>query len=100
MNEQQRKDARTIVNHIAFWTALCAAGALGNYSDRLQHGRAASYPALLLEWCSWHVPVMALSSVLGLVLLRRPALFMERRATLTIYAGLVLVFLPLEWFYV
>jgi hypothetical protein len=100
MKEQQRKDARTILHHIAFWTALCAAGALGNYTDKLHLGRAASYTALLLEWWSWHVPVMALSSALGLVLLRRPALFMERRTTLTIYAGLVAVFLPLEWLYV
>jgi hypothetical protein len=100
MNQRHSKDARTIVNHVAFWSALCAAGALGAYTDRLHRGATTSYARILLEWWSWHLPVMALSSALGLVLMRRPALFMERRTTLTIYAGLVTVFLPLEWCYV
>jgi hypothetical protein len=100
MNEQQRKNARTIVNHVAFWTALCAAGALGNYVDRIHLGRDAAYAEVLLRWWVGHVPVMALSSTLGLALLRRPGLFAERRMTLRIYAGVVLLFLPCEWFYV
>jgi len=100
MNEQQRKNARTIVNHVAFWTALCAAGAFGNYIDRLNLGHDGTYAEILRRWWVGHVPVMALSSTLGLALLRHPALFAERGTTLRIYAGVALLFLPLEWFYV
>lgn len=99
MNEQQRKDARTVLHHIAFWTVLCAAGSLGNHIDRLQLGRAETYGAILLDWWVGHVPMMALSSTLSLVLVRRPALFTDRRNTVRVYAGLVLLFLPLEWFF-
>lgn len=99
MNEQQRKDARTILNHVAFWTALCAAGSLGNYVDRIQYGHFAPYAELLLKWWVGHVPVMALSSVLGLALARRPALFTERGTTLRILACVLVLFVPLEWFY-
>jgi signal transduction histidine kinase len=99
MNERQRKDARTIFNHIAFWTVLCAAGALGNHLDRIQFGRATTYAAVLLDWWVGHVPMMALSSTLSLVLARRPALFTDRRTTVRVYAGLLLLFLPLEWFF-
>jgi two-component system sensor histidine kinase AlgZ len=99
MNEQQRKDARTILHHVAFWTALCAAGALGNHIDRLQLGRQETYAAVLLDWWVGHLPMMALSSALSLVLARRPALFTDRRTTVRVYAGLVLLFLPLEWFF-
>ncbi|MET0981759.1 MAG: histidine kinase [Telluria sp.] len=100
MKEQQRRIARTLLVHIAFWTLLCAAGALGSYSDKVRLGREASYPFILLTWWSGHVPMMALSSALSLVLARRPALFTERSNTVRIYAGLVLLFMPLEWFYV
>ena len=99
MNEQQRKTARTIASHVAFWTALCAAGALGVYADRIHLGREAVYAVILREWWVGHLPVMALSSTLSLVLVRRPALFLDRRTTLRVYAGLVLVFMPLEWFF-
>jgi two-component system sensor histidine kinase AlgZ len=100
MNQQQRKTARTIVNHVAFWTALCAIGAFGNYVDRAHFGRDAVYADILLRWWVGHVPVMALSSGLSLALVRRPALFTERRTTLRAYAALILLFMPLEWFYV
>jgi hypothetical protein len=100
MTQQQHKTARTILNHVAFWTALCAIGALGVYTDRIQFGRPGVYALILREWWVGHVPVMALSSGLSLALMRRPALFTERRTTLRAYAALLLVFMPLEWLYV
>jgi two-component system sensor histidine kinase AlgZ len=96
MTEQQRKTARTIFNHVAFWTALCAIGALGVYTDRIQRGHEAFYGVILRQWWVGHVPVMALSSGLSLALLQRPALFLERRTTLRAYAALLLLFMPLE----
>jgi len=100
MDRQQHQRTRTIFNHVAFWTALCVVGAFGSYVDRINFGRAAFYADILLKWWVGHVPVMALSSGLGLALLRRPALFLDRRTTLRAYAALVLVFMPLEWLYV
>lgn len=99
MNEQQRKSVRTVLNHVAFWTVLCAVGALGVYTDRGQLGREAVYLVILREWWVGHVPVMALSSGLSLALARRPALFADRRTTLRVFVCVVLPFLPLEWFY-
>ncbi|MBD8532427.1 MULTISPECIES: sensor histidine kinase [unclassified Massilia] len=99
MQPQHSKIVRTIAHHVAFWTALCAAGALGVYTDRVQLGREAIYALILREWWVGHIPVMALSSALSLALVRRPALFVERRTTLRVYAGIVLLFLPLEWWF-
>jgi two-component system sensor histidine kinase AlgZ len=99
MEPRPRKTARTIVNHVAFWTALCVAGALGAYNDRIGFGRPAPFTSILLEWWVGHVPMMALSSTLSLVLVRHPALFTDRRTTVRVYAGLVLLFLPVEWFF-
>jgi len=93
------KTARIILTHVAFWTALCIAGALGVYTDRIGFGRPAPFTTILLEWWVGHVPVMALSSTLSLVLVRHPALFTERRTVIRTYAGLVLLFLPVEWFF-
>ncbi|KQQ87137.1 sensor histidine kinase [Massilia sp. Leaf139] len=99
MNPTAHKTARTICYHVAFWTALCAAGALGMYTDRIAHKHEAVYALILREWWVGHLPMMALSSALSLVLARRPALFLERRTTWRVYAGLVLLFMPLEWFF-
>jgi two-component system sensor histidine kinase AlgZ len=99
MSEQASKTARTILLHVAFWTALCVAGALGVYTDRIGFGRPSPFATILLEWWVGHVPMMALSSALSLVLARRPALFTDRRTTIRVYAGLVLLFLPVEWFF-
>jgi len=99
MTPQHSKTARTILYHVAFWTALCVAGALGSYTDRIGYGRPAPFTDILLEWWVGHVPMMALSSTLSLVLVRRPALFTDRRTTIRVYAGLVLLFLPVEWFF-
>lgn len=100
MNQRQRRIARTLLVHLTFWTLLCAAGALGVYADQVKLGRPASYPFQLLTWWSGHVPVMALSTTLGLVLARYPALFTDHRNTLRVYAGLLFLFVPLEMFFI
>ena len=92
--------ARIVLTHIAFWTLLCAAGALGSYIDKIRLGRPEAYVVILLRWWADHVPVMALGCGLSLALLHRPALFTGYRTTLGVYAGVLLLFLPLEWFYV
>lgn len=99
MNQPALKTARTILTHVAFWTALCVAGALGVYTDRIGFGRPSPFTTILLEWWAGHVPMMVLSTSLSLVLARRPALFTERRTVITTYAGLVLLFMPVEWFF-
>jgi len=97
MKQQQR--SRILLVHVAFWTVLCAAGALSSYTDKIAHGHPQSYLSILLSWWSGHVPVMLLSTSLSLALARYPALFTDRGRTLAIYA-LVLLLAPLEWFYV
>jgi len=99
MTPQHSKTARTILYHVAFWTALCVAGALGSYIDRIEFGRPAPFTSILLEWWVGHLPVMGLSGTLSLVLARHPALFTDRRTVIRTYAGLVLLFLPLEWYF-
>jgi two-component system sensor histidine kinase AlgZ len=90
----------TIALSVLAWTAICAIGAFGSYTDQLHKGTPGSYLALLLRWWNFHVPMMILSSGLSLALARWPALFDSRRRAATIYAGLLLLFLPFELIYV
>ncbi|QNA90743.1 histidine kinase [Massilia sp. Dwa41.01b] len=99
MKQQQRKAARIVLTHIAFWSMLTGAGALGSWTDKIATGHPQSYAFLLLDWWLGHVPMMVLSSSLSLALAWRPALFTDRLRTLGIYAALAL-FLPLEWLYI
>jgi hypothetical protein len=82
------------------WTVLCAVGALGSYTDLLHKGQAGSYAGSLEGWWVSHLPMMALSSGLGLALERWPALFASRRRVAAIYAALLVLFLPVELFYI
>lgn len=91
---------RTIALNLLAWTAICAVGALGSYTDGAHKGEAVNYFDMLGRWWSIHVPMLLLSTGLSLALARRPALFDSRRRTLLVYAGLLVSFLPCEWMYV
>lgn len=91
---------RTIALNLFAWTAICAVGALGSYTDGAHKGQAVSYLCILGRWWSTHLPMLLMSTGLSLALARWPALFDSRRRTLLVYAGLLMSFLPFEWMYV
>lgn len=100
MNPHAIARIRTIALNLLAWTAICAVGALGSYTDGAHGGEAVSYLGILARWWSIHLPMLLLSTGLSLALARWPALFDSRRRTLLVYAGLLVSFLPCEWTYV
>jgi two-component system sensor histidine kinase AlgZ len=91
---------QTIVFNVLAWTAICAVGALGSYSDGLHKGALGSYLDMLARWWNFHVPMLLLSTGLSLALARWPAMFDQARRTWLVYCALLLSFLPCEWIYV
>ena len=92
--------ARILAINIVLWTALCAVGALGTFSDGLRQGMDRPYTVPLWNWWSAHALMMLFSSGLYLLLSRRPALLSRARVIAAVYGAVLLLFLPLELIYV
>ena len=91
---------QTIVLNVLAWTAICAVGALGAYTDGVHKGAAGSYLEMFARWWNFHVPMLLLSTSLSLALARWPTMFDQARRTSLIYGALLVSFLPCEWMYV
>ncbi|CAN7642814.1 histidine kinase [Pseudoduganella sp. LjRoot289] len=92
--------ARILAINIALWTAMCAVGALGTYSDGLRQGMDRPYAVPLWNWWSTHALMMLFSSGVYLLLSHRPALLGHARRIAAVYMAVLLLFLPLELIYV
>ncbi|MDB5919772.1 MAG: histidine kinase [Massilia sp.] len=91
---------QTIVLNVLAWTAICAVGALGAYTDGVHKGAPGGYLDMLAKWWNFHVPMLLLSTGLSLALARWPGMFDGARRTWLIYGALLVSFLPCEWMYV
>lgn len=92
--------ARILAINVGLWTALCAVGALGTFSDGLRQGMERPYTVPLWNWWSAHALMMLFSSASYLLLVHRPALLANARRIACVYAAVLLLFLPLELIYV
>jgi two-component system sensor histidine kinase AlgZ len=91
---------RTMMLNVLAWTAICAVGALGSYTDGVHKGAPGSYLDMLARWWNFHVPMLLLSTGLSLALARWPGMFDQARRTALVYGALLVSFLPCEWMYV
>ena len=92
--------ATTFLCTLSLWTAISALGALQTYSDNLRGGVSSHYPALLATWfIEYAVPLIVLSFSLCMALARWPVLIERPRNVVAMFAGLVLLFQPVQWTY-
>ncbi|GJJ02871.1 hypothetical protein RugamoR64_34090 [Duganella rhizosphaerae] len=87
---------KTIFLNVLVWLAISGFGAFGNYNDHATQG----FLSLWAKWCGEYVPMTVLSSGLCLALERWPALLERRRNVVGLFIAIVLVFQPLQWFYI
>lgn len=81
-----------VLNALA-WAVISAAGAYGA-------ANATSFLRLWQQWCIDYLPMLLLSATLCLVLLRWPTLFEPWRNIVGFFIVVMVVFQPLQWFYV
>lgn len=90
---------RSVLAIVLIWTAICAIGALGNYSDSLRRGEAMTYPLMLWLWWRAHIPLIALNVICYEYFSRRPPAVTGLPALAATYLGVVVLFLPLQMRY-
>ena len=78
---------RIILLNLLAWSAICAVGTQGELRR-------------LPKWCIEYLPMMLLSTTLGLALLYRPGLFERPRNVVAVFLAVVLLFQPLLWLYI
>ncbi len=82
------------------WSVVCATGALSSYGALLQRGDNPSFVELFRDWISGHGLMVVFSAVLYTVLQRWPQLVASARGIGRSYLAVLLLFLPLEFFFV
>lgn len=90
---------RSALAIVLIWTALCAIGALGNYSDAVKRGEPITYEWMLWLWVRSHLPMIALTIVSHEYYSRRPPLTAGLRVLAVSYVAVVALFLPLQMLY-
>lgn len=90
---------RSALTIVLIWTALCAIGALGNYSDAVKRGEPMTYGWMLWLWVRSHLPMIALTIVCHEYYSRRPPLTAGVRILTVSYGAVVALFLPLQMLY-
>lgn len=87
--------ASIVLVNVLVWAAISCFGAFGSYNDHATNG----FLSLWAKWCCEYAPMTMLSSGLCLALERWPALFERRRNMVGLFVLVMLVFQPLQWFY-
>nr|WP_229258625.1 sensor histidine kinase [Duganella rivi] len=83
---------KMLVLNVLAWIVISAVGAYGAAT-------ANGFLRLWQQWCIDYVPMMMLSSVLCLALLRWPTLFASRRNVIGLFIVVIVLFPPLQWLY-
>ena len=90
---------RSALAIVLIWTALCAIGALGNYSDAVKRGEPMTYGWMLWLWVRSHLPMIVLTIACHEYYSRRPPLMAGLRRLVFGYIAVVALFLPLQMLY-